>query len=55
MPFGRTHLDAHHVRYLSSSAFSFVAVCVGVTLGGGQFALELAHGLGVDAVVDCLV
>jgi hypothetical protein len=50
----RAHMDAHHVRDLTSAVLSFAArhaLVVGLAQGGDQ----LAHGLGVDAVVDARV
>lgn len=55
---GWAHVNAEHVRDLPAPILAFAArgaFVSGLTQAGYQLALELAHGLGVDAVVDGLV
>ncbi len=54
----RAHMDADHVRNLAPAVLPFAARhALGVRLAQrfDQITLELAHGLGVDAVVDGFV
>lgn len=51
-------VDAHHVGNLATPVLALAArhtLVVGMAQCGDEFALELAHGLGIDAVVDGLV
>ncbi len=55
---GRAQVDAHHVRDLTPAVLPLAArhaFVMRVAQCGDQLSLELAHGLGVDAVVDGLV
>lgn len=54
----RAHMDAEHVRDLPAPVLPLAArqaFVVGMAQAGDQLAAKLAHGLGVDAVVDGLV
>lgn len=55
---GRAHMDAQHVGDLAAPVLALAARCalvVGLAQGGDQLHAQLAHGLGVDAVVDYFV
>ena len=54
----RSDMNAEHVWNLASPVLALAAwgaLVVGLAQAGDQLALELAHGHGIDAVVDGLV
>ena len=54
----RAHMDAEHVRNLPTPVLAFAAwrsFVAGLVQVGNQFLAQLAHRLGVDAVVDGFV
>ncbi len=54
----RAHMDAEHVRNLPTPVLAFAAwrsVVAGLAQVGNQFLAQIAHRLGVDAVVDRFV